>query len=476
MSSPYSLPDSEHNLAGACAFDGGLCAWSERATYRWTLEAGWSVMSDAPTAVDSGFELQSGVLAGADTHIGFLPSGAEDWAGWVDLSTFSDAHPLYGDLLLCIDASTEAYALFAVSESGLDPISSFSADELADPVAGWSAPTNPERLLLLGDGGLWALSPPYTDSDLQHLVSFDDVALPPLEDIPGPFQPGVATVVVPRRNRTGLRLDLSDGSGHATGLAHLPGSTALWRAYLADDRDTAARILAALVALPAPPGGDSLRLHDVLMADGGPRALATSAGLYVPSPQSGAPAEILTDGSRTALDGAALATWTLWLGGTGAQEAACRHLCVAAEPNAALIESLRVFAGAEAVDTLFDLLQSDDPPTGADGEVRLAPGAFRALAASVGVPAASRVEAGLSSASVPVRVAACILAGATPADALEADPGDEAPAVPALWTDDSALPREALRTNATHDHPAVRRAARNTCSRLSLDVPSSPTP
>jgi hypothetical protein len=474
MSSPYRLPSSEHKLTGACAFEGGLCAWSGEAAYRWAPASGWSALSAAPTAIDSGFELQSGVLAGADTHVGFLPSGADDWAGWVDLATFSDAHPLYGDLLLCIDAGTEAYALFGVTESGLDPISSFDADELADPVAGWSAPTTPERLLLLGDGGLWALSPPYTDDDLQHLVSFDAVDLPAFEDIPGPFQPGRATVIVPRRSRTGLRLDLSDGTGHATGLAHLPGGTALWRAYLADDRDTAARLLGALAALPAPSGGEQLQLHDMLMADGTPQALATSAGLYVPSAEAdvsgGTTAELL----EAPLDGARLATWALWLGWEGAREAACNRLCVAAEPSAALVESLSVFAGAEAIDTLFALFRADAPPTGSDGKYSVPTGALRALAASVGEAAASRVASGLSSAAVPARVAACILAGATRADALEADADHEdAAAAPALWTDDHPVPEDALLANTTHEHPAVRRAAHDTCARLSVEVPPS---
>lgn len=475
MASPYHLPDSETTLTGACAAEGGLCAWSGADTYRWTSEAGWDALSTAPTTIDSGFELQSGVLAGADTHVGFLPSGADDWAGWVDLSTFSDAHPLYGDLLLCIDASTEAYALFGVTESGLDPISSFNAEELADPVAGWSAPTTPERLLLLGEGGLWALNPPYGTDELQHLVSFDDVELPALEAIPGPFQPGPATVVIPRRHRTALRLDLSDGTGHATGLAHLPGGTALWRAYLADDRDTAARILAALAALPAPSGNEALRLHDVLMAEGTPQALATSAGLYVPSAEGDVPSTTTADLVEAPLDGARLATWALWLGWDGARETACRRLCNAAEPEAVLVESLRVFAGTEAGSALFDLLQSDDPPTGPDGAYGFPAAALRALVAPGGEEVADRVASALSSASIPARVAACAAAGATRADDPTATGAEEAATTPALWTGEHPVPSAALRTNATHDHPAVRAAAREACRRLGLDVRSVPS-
>lgn len=475
MSSPYRLPSSEHKLTGACAFEGGLCAWSGEAAYRWDPASGWSALSAAPTAIDSGFELQSGVLAGADTHVGFLPSGADDWAGWVDLSTFSDAHPLYGDLLLCIDASTEVYALFGVTESGLDPISSFSAEELADPVAGWSAPTNPERLLLLGEGGLWALNPPYGTDELQHLVSFDDVDLPASEDIPGPFQPGPATVVIPRRHRTALRLDLSDGTGHATGLAHLPGGTALWRAYLADDQDTAARLLASLRALPAPPGRSDLRLHDVLMTNGTIQALATSAGLYVPSgaaDSAAGPAGELLDAP---LDGAHLATWALWLDWDGARTAACRCLCNAAEPDDVLVESLQVFAGTEAGHTLFDLLQSDDPPLGPDGEYGFPGAALRALVAPGGERVADRVASALSSASIPARVAACAAAGATRADDPTTDAAAEGATTPALWTDEHPLPEAALRANATHDHSAVRAEAREACRRLGLDVRSTPS-
>ncbi len=471
MPSSYRLPGNEAALTGACAFDGRLCAWSGRSAYQWSPQSGWSVLSEAPTAIDSGFELHSGVLAGADTHVGFLPTTGEDWAGWVDLSTFSDAHPLYGGLLLCIDASTEAYALFDITESGLDPISSFGADELADPVAGWSAPTNPERLLLLGEGGLWALSPPYGPADLQHLVSFDDVDLPAFEDIPGPFQPGAATVVVPRRSRTALRLDLSDGTGHPTGLAHLPGGTALWQAYLADDRDRAARLLAALATLPSSPDGNALRLHDVLVADGTIQALATSAGLYVPSGElagsAGATAELL----GAPLDGSRLVTWALWLGWNGAREATCRRLCNTAEPDDVLVDALRVFAGAEAVNTLFDLLQSDDPPAGPDGAYGFPTGALRALVTPEGEKVAPRVASALSSAPIPARVAACAAAGATRAE----DPTTDAAAAttPVLWTDEHPLPEEALCANATHDHPALRAAAREACRRLGLEAGSS---
>lgn len=467
----YVLPSGKDELTGACAFEDGLCAWVDREAYRWAPEAGWTPLSSAPTAIDSGFELQSGIVAGADTHIGYLPAGQTDWAGWVDLSTFSDAHPLYGDLLLCIDASTEAYALFDVTASGLDPISSFDADELADPVAGWSAPTNPERLLLLGEGGLWALSPPYTASDLQHLVSFDDIELPAFEDIPGPFQPGPATVVIPRRTRTGLRLDLSDGSGQATGLAHLPGGTALWTAYLQEERATAARILAVLARLPAPPQGDSLRLHDVWMDDGTVRAVATSSGIHVPSVEGSTSEEPPADLLDTPLDGSVLATWGLWLGDGAALDAACQQLCTASEPDFALVESLRTFAGGRAVRGLFDILRADDPPVHPGA---VPPEAVRALVASVGGDVAEEVEATLSAASIPARVAACWAAGAVHADRdPDAAPPDDGP-TSALWDDNCPLPKEDLLTNTRHDHPAVRAAARDTCARLAIDEAPSP--
>jgi hypothetical protein len=386
----------------------------------------------------------------------------------VDLSTFSDAHPLYGDLLLCIDASTEAYALFDVTTGGLNPISSFDAEELADPVAGWSAPTNPERLLLLGEGGLWALSPPYTASDLQHLVSFDDIELPAFEEIPGPFQPGPATVVVPRRTRTGLRLDLSDGSGQATGLAHLPGGTALWTAYLEDDRATAARILAAIARLPAPPQGHSLRLHDVWAVDGTVRAVATSAGLSVPSGED-EPDMVPADLLDAPLNASTLATWGLWLGDDGALDAACRQLWRA--PSYALVEGLRVFAGAEAVRVLFDLLRSDESMGDPDAVL---PEALRALVAPFGGDVAETVEAALSATSLPARTAACLAAGTIQSDHdLDATPADDGP-IAALWDDGHPVPKEDLLANTRHDHPAVRAAARDTCARLAIDEAPSP--
>jgi hypothetical protein len=470
MSSPYLLPSGEDALTGACAYDDGLCVWAGRTAYQWAPDAGWTALSEAPTTIDSGFELQSGVLAGADTHVGFLPSGAADWAGWVDLSTFSDAHPMYGDLLLCTDARTKAYTLLSITPSGLDPVSTFSADELADPVAGWSAPTNPDRLLLLGEGGLWALSAPYTASDLQHLVSFDDVDLPPAEEIPGPFQPGPATVVVPRRTRTGLRLDLSDGSGHATGLAHLPGGAALWTTYLQDDRATAARLLSVLATLPAPPRGGSLHLRDVWLRDGSVRAIATSAGLYVPGD---APDASAADLLASPLDGSVLVTWGLWLDWDDALDAACRRLCALSDPDPALVESLRVFAGAEAVRVLFDRFRSDDPPTGPDGGPAVSADALRALVAPYGEEAASLVASALTAPSVPARAAACAAAGATRADLSLDQAPDEDAAASTLWADDRSPPKDALRANTEHDHPAVRAAARDTCARLSIEAASS---
>jgi hypothetical protein len=473
MASPYLLPPDETELTGACAFEDGLCTWTGQAAHLWRPEAGWTALSDAPTAIDSGFELQSGVLAGADTHVGFLPTGDTEWAGWVDLSDFSDAHPMYGDLLLCTDAETDTYTLFSVSASGLNPISAFKTDELAHPVASWSAPTNPERLLLLGDGGLWALSPPYTGSDLQHLVSFDDVQLPPVEEFPGFFQPGVATVVVPRRTRTALRLDLSDGSGHATGLAHLPGSAALWTAYLNDDRTLAARLLSILSSLPPPSNTPPLRLHDVLLNNQSIQALATSAGLFVPGKDSAeAPSLDNIAMASSPFDASILLTWRLWLDGDDTLEAACRRLCNTAEPSLVLAESLQVFAGPEAIEILFDLLRSEDPPTGPDGEYGFPAAALRALVAAVGDEGAPLVSTALSAPSVPARVAACLAASATHADLDLDDPANK----PVLWGDAHPVPEEALLANTRHDHPAVRTAAREACTRLAIEeVPSSQT-
>ena len=474
MASPYTLPPTEDELDGACAFDGGLCAWTGRMAHLWRPNGDWTPLSEAPTTIDSGFELQSGVLAGADTHVGFLPTDGTDWAGWVDLSDFSDAHPMYGDLLLCTNAETDTYTLFSVSASGLNPISGFKTDELADPVAGWSAPTNPERLLLLGDGGLWALSPPYTGSDLQHLVSFDDVALPAVEEFPGFFQPGVATVVISRRTRTALRLDLSDGTGQVTGLAHLPGIAALWSTYLHDDRAMAARLLTALATLPAPSDTGSLQLHDILVDEGSIQALATTAGLLVsPEPSTGDASADRPPSDLTAspLDSARLATWGLWLDGDDALETACRYLCNTHPPSYALAESLQVFAGADAVPALFDLLRSDNPPTGPEGAYDFPAEALRAIVAAESETAASLVSSNLSASSVPARVAACAAAGATGADH---DASTSDPSVPVLWTDDHPLPEEELLANTTHDHPAVRAAARQTCARLAIEEAPSP--
>jgi hypothetical protein len=344
----YRLPPNETTLHGACAVGGGVCVWTGRAAYRWRPDAAWTALSPAPTAIDSGFPLQSGLLAGASTHVGFLPTDASEWAWWADLSAFSDAHPMYGDLLLCTDRDANTtYHLFSIGPSGLTRRSRVAADALAAPVAGWSAPTNAERLLLLGDGGLWALGPPYSADDRQHLVSFDDVALPALEDIPGPFQPGVATVVIPRRTRTALRLDLSDGSGHATGLKHLPGGAALWSAYLNNDETAAARLLNTLAALPPPASADALRLHAFVRDDATVRAVATSAGLFVPdAPPPDTPV------SASPLDSAALATWALWLAPDDAVDTACRLLHEADDPVPALAESLRLFVGPDACDAL----------------------------------------------------------------------------------------------------------------------------
>jgi hypothetical protein len=461
---PYRLPPDVSALTGACAFDHGLCVWAGRTAYRWGPAAGWTALSAAPTSVDSGFRLQSGVLAGADTHVGFLPADGTDWAWWADLSAFSDAHPMYGDLLLCTDRDADTtYHLFSISTGGLERRSRFDAEELAEPVAGWSSPPTPERLLLLGDGGLWALDPPYTPDALQHLVSFDDVALPALADIPGPFQPGVATVVIPRRSRTALRLDLSDGTGRATGLKHLPGGTALWTAYLNDDRAAAARLWAALTALPAPADDANLHLLDVLRDGDDIAALATSAGLHVPDERPDA-----APVSASPLDADALATWALWLGADGAPATAGRRLCAADADAPALAEALQVFAGAEAGHTLFALLRGDDPPPRPDDYSRPA---LRTLAATLGPDAAPLVADGLSAAAVPARVAACAMAGTTAADRIGApSPSDAAPAA-LLWPDASSLPAEALRSNARHDHPAVRAAAREACDRLGLRVP-----
>jgi hypothetical protein len=468
----YLLPDGETRLDGGCSFAGRLCAWTGPAAYHWTSEAGWAPLSDAPVPIDSGFELRSGLLAGADTHVGFLPHDASDWAGWVDLSTFSEAHPMYGDLLFCTDPTTGTYALFEISSSGLDPLSQFGSDELTTPLAGWSPPNDPDRVLLLGEDGLWALDPPYTDDGLQHLVSFDGADMPPLSEIPAPFQPGAATVVVPRRTHSALRLDLSDGTGTATGLKHVPGGTALWTAYLRDDRAAASRLLAALAALPAPPDDASFQLHDVLTTDATIRAVTTSAGLWPPAAAGPLPARAaaLQDAP---FDRSALATWALWLDWDGALEFACRQLCNAATPDYALAESLRTFAGPDACRALFDLLRSPDPPAGPDGAYTYPTAALRALVAPFGEDAADLVSSALSAASVPARAAACAVAGATRADGRPDASSPEATSPSAFWTETSPLPEEALRENARHDHPAVRDAARDTCDRLSIAL--SPT-
>jgi len=467
----YLLPDGETRLAGACSVADRLCAWSGRTAYLWTSDAGWEALSDAPVPIDSGFELRSGLLAGADTHVGFLPHDASDWAGWVDLSTFSEAHPMYGDLLFCTDPTTETYALFEISASGLSPLSQFGSNELTTPLAGWSPPNDPDRVLLLGEDGLWALDPPYTDDGLQHLVSFDGADMPPLSEIPAPFQPGAATVVVPRRTQSALRLDLSDGTGTATGLTHVPGGAALWTAYLRDDRAAASRLLAALAALPPPPDGASLRLYDALVRDETIRALTTSAGLWPPAAAGPLPprAPALQDAP---FDRSALATWALWLDWDGALEFACRQLCNAARPDYALADSLRTFAGRDACAALFDLLRSPDPPTGAEGGYAYPPDALRALVAPFGPAVAELVSSALSADSIPARAAACAAAGATRA---ATEPGSTSPGAspPALWTDETPPPEDTLRENAQHDHPAVRTAARDTCTRLSIALSST---
>ncbi|PSQ96062.1 MAG: hypothetical protein BRD55_08445 [Bacteroidetes bacterium SW_9_63_38] len=469
----YLLPPGESALTGACAFGNALCVWAGRAAYHWQPDADWTALSAAPTTIDSGFPLQSGLLVGADTHVGFLPADADDWAWWADLSTFSDAHPMYGDLLLCSDrAADTTYSLFSIAADGLPLRTHFAADELADPVAGWSAPTNAERLLLIGDGGLWALSPPYTTDDRQHLVSFDGVELPAFDDIPGPFQPGVATVVIPRRSRTALRLDLSDGSGYATGLKYLPGSAALWTAYLNEDRAAARHLLDVLTALPGP--CSDLTLHDVLADGPEVRGVATSAGLHVPSKPTDGP-----DLSQSPLDPAALSTWGLWLGVDGAVNTACRLLCNTETPDYGLAESLRIFAGTGVCSAVFDLLDSSDPPTGPTGDYDYPFDALRALVAPLGDEAASLVHDGLSAPSVPVRTAACAMAGATRIDHTPPIQRPDDPDPPlALWPNRRALPVDALRANMQHDHPAVQAAAQDTCARLGIPLtdpdPASP--
>ena len=463
----YLLPPGESTLTGACTVDDTLCVWSGGDAYRWHPEGDWTALSPAPTDIDSGFRLQAGILVGANTHVGFLPTDADDWAWWADLSTFSDAHPMYGDLLLCSDrAADTTYSLFSIAADGLPLRAHFAADELAAPVAGWSAPTNADRLLLIGDGGLWSLSPPYTTDDRQHLVSFDDVELPAFEEIPGPFQPGVATVVIPRRSRTALRLDLSDGTGHATGLKHLPGSAALWTAYLDADRTTARRLLDALVGLPAPEPTQDLQLHDILRDGDAVQGIATSAGVHVPSSTGNEPCL-----SAAALDTAALATWALWLDVDGALDAACRCLCNASAPDYALAESIRIFGGSEACPTLFDVLHSTEPPSGPSGDYDYPFDALRALVAPRNDDAASLVREALSANAVPARTAACAMAGATQHDHRPPSqrPDDADPAL-ALWGNDRALPVEALRANMQHDHPAVQAAARDTCARLGISL------
>jgi hypothetical protein len=254
-------------------------------------------------------------------------------------------------------------------------------------------------------------------------------------------------------------------------------------AYLRDDRATASRLLATLAALPAAPSGPRLRLLDALADDGTGRAVATSAGLWVPDDaERKAPA--LQGRSATLLDApvgrSALVTWALWLGWDGALDAACRQLCNAPDSEYALAESLRVLAGTEACRALFDLLRSSEPPAGpADGTYEYPLGALRALVAPFGADVAPLVSSALSASSVPARVAACAAAGATRADVPGGRPGaaDGEAAGPALWGDDHhPLPEDSLRANLTHDHPAVRTAARDTCARLSLeDTPSRQT-
>ncbi len=464
----YTRPSGVEEFTGARAFGRELCTWTGASAYLWRPDEEWLQLSSAPTALDSGFKLQSGLLAGADTHVGFLPSGASDWAWWHDLSSFTDAHPMYGNLLLCSDGETGTYTLFSVAANGLDVRARFAADDLAQPLAGWSPPTNPERLLLLGTDGLWALDPPYTPSSLQPLVSFEDVALPARTDIPAPFQSGVATVVIPRRSRTALRLDLSNGSGHATGLKHVSGDAALWTAYLQNDRTVATRILSTLATLP-PPDRSPLQLHDVLVDDGSIRAVATSAGLFCPEARGdSASEETANDLLASPLGGAALTTWALWLEWDGAVATACRALCHSPAPDIALAESLQIFAGDTAVKTLFELLHSDSPPTSASGGYEYPIASLRTLVAPLGPEIASLVTSHLSESPVPARRAACAMAGATSADAPSSSSTDPS-ATPALWNDVSSMPTEALRANTHHEHPAVRAAARDTCRRFGID-------
>jgi hypothetical protein len=207
------------------------------------------------------------------------------------------------------------------------------------------------------------------------------------------------------------------------------------------------------------------------VTDGSVQAVATSAGLVRPDPEDADPAVTADDLLTSPLDGTALATWGLWLNWDGAVPAACRGLCTAPGLDVGLAESLRLFAGATACETLFELLRADDPPGASSGEYDYPIAALRALAAPFGKEVASLVETHLSETTVPARRAACAMAGATSADTTPND-AQEASSSPALWTDGSSVPTEALRANVHHDHPAVRAAAHDTCTRLGIPTPN----
>lgn len=497
MESAYHLPDGTDELEdGILSVDGGV-AWSEGQAYAWSPSKTWMSLPAPPSSIEDGFRTSEGILVGTESdELGFWGFGDGGWSWWQDESEcpFSEAHPPIGGRLIAEDQrgfNDLRLLVYRVTPDGLEQHTTVhDLPELPEglefafvhvpPEDPSTSTTEPHLVLLSGETLRWR---PLSGEDgsfrTDHLSLEEEVrwfvdGFPPsIGEFLSGLPPQVCgnTLFLHRGSfdpETTIAVGLDDGAVSATGLVPLGRSRAPWQSYADGRPGETETLLDAIDALPPPPEdylADAAGLIDVTVQDGTLQAALTDCGIYVAEGESPRPAG--------GIQSDAPLSWRLWLGKEGAERDLYRKVASELDGEEMGVEALQVHVGPDACGRFLEELRGDDPPRSIGDDFSYNGDPIRALFGPYGPDVADLVEAGLADDHAPVRVAACMAAGAKDArdgndfsnlSILDREPVPDS----RLWPNREALPREALWENLSHETLEVRAAAAETCGLLRL--------
>jgi hypothetical protein len=500
----YTLPADEEHLDGGCTNANGTLVWTENRAYTWTVDAGWTILPSMPEHIIGGVAMDAGVLVGReDEHVGFWTYGTDDWAWWAsgdDIGASGGFAPQADGWAFGIgDVFGDALTLLHITPQGPETVARLREAPIGiDPVVWLGPKTEGDRFVqAIDDEVLYTLdvplhdlqiSPPCTErwSDTELEVQGPELPMWSLER-PVEFLGG--DVLLHGDYASTRRLDLHTGTLFPTGVVPLGTCPALWEAYASGDTETVARLVDSIRALAVNTDGSPRfppdSLHDVHAPEGFLQSAVTSDGVLsqsdVPSPLSLSDrVALLNDTDAPLWDvlypqnygawGNDLIAWDVWLERPRADTVTCRETCDTML-SSLLPEALVARHGPEACRVFFEALRGPSPPTGPFDALDYREDRLRPLVEPYGPAVASVVTDALTDDSAAVRVAACLMAGASDEEDIASSivPSDnEATPTSVLWPDRETIPRDAIVANLSHETHGVQAAAAKACRDLRL--------